>query len=127
MGMDYQFAGSASYGRFDREVCTIAEVFGGTKTEHLTERLNTEHERPFGYWFGFMSSDDSKEPKFAFPKDTNETLVKWFNNIYHDYTPEETKQIWKCISEHPEIGELSEQIYYELCTLNALGKGWHIT
>ena len=31
MGMDYQYAGSASYPRFDRELCLVAEVFGGIK------------------------------------------------------------------------------------------------
>lgn len=126
MGMDYQYAGSANYGRFDREVCAVAEVFGGIKTEHLKERLNTENERPFGYWFGFMSSDNSKEPKFAFPKDTNETLVKWFNNIYDDLTAEETEQIWECISAHPEIKEISCQIWQELNDLVECGEGWGI-
>ena len=48
MGMDYQYAGSASYPRFDRELCSVAEVFGGVKTEHLKEREETENERPFG-------------------------------------------------------------------------------
>lgn len=26
MGMDYQYAGSASYPRFDRELCEVAKV-----------------------------------------------------------------------------------------------------
>ena len=42
MGMDFQYAGSASYPRFDKEVCAVAEIFGGEKTEHLKERLKTE-------------------------------------------------------------------------------------
>lgn len=46
MGMDYQYAGSSSYPRFDRELCLVAEVFGGEKTEHLKERLATENEIP---------------------------------------------------------------------------------
>lgn len=60
MGMDYQYAGSASYPRFDRELCEVAKVFGGIETAHLKERRETESERPLGYWFGFLSSDDSK-------------------------------------------------------------------
>ena len=102
MGMDYSWAGSASYPRFDRELCAVSEVFGGIKTEHLKNRENTENERPFGYWFGFLSSDDANEKKFIFPEETNETLVKWFNDIYGDFNSEETKAIWEEISKHPE-------------------------
>ena len=35
MGMSYEYAGSASYPRFDEEVCAVAAVFGGVKTEEL--------------------------------------------------------------------------------------------
>ena len=52
MGMDYSYAGSASYPRFDRELCEVAKAFGGIETEHLRERRETEDERPMGYWFG---------------------------------------------------------------------------
>ena len=31
MGTDFQYAGSASYPRFDREVCAVAEISGGVK------------------------------------------------------------------------------------------------
>ena len=44
MGMDYRWAGSASYPRFDRELCAVAEVFGGIKAEHLKERVNITKE-----------------------------------------------------------------------------------
>lgn len=126
MGMDYYYAGSASYPRFDREVCAVAEIFGGIKTEHLKEREATEGERRFGYWFGFMSSDNSKEPKFVFPKGTNETLVKWFNNIYDEFTAEETKEIWECVSKHPEIKDISSQIWIELEYLVEDNEGWSV-
>lgn len=32
--MDCVFAGSASYPCFDEELCAVAAVFGGQKTEH---------------------------------------------------------------------------------------------
>lgn len=128
MGMDYKWAGSASYPRFDRELCTVAEVFGGIKTEHLKEREATENERPFGYWFGFLSSDDPNMPKFAFPEGTNEILVKWFNNPYYEYfTEDETRTVWECISAHPEIQEISRQIWYELEQLVETNESWYIT
>lgn len=126
MGMDYQYAGSASYPRFDRELCKVAEIFGGIKTEHLKEREVTENERPFGYWFGFLSSDKSDLPKFVFPKETNDILVKWFNDIYSDFTKEETRIIWDCISKHPEIEDISYQIWRELEMLTRLNEGWNI-
>ena len=126
MGMDYSWAGSASYPRFDRELCAVAEIFGGIKTEHLKNRENTENERPFGYWFGFLSSDDANEKKFIFPEETNETLVKWFNNIYGDFDSEETKAIWEEISKHHEIKEISSQIWYELEMLTQFNESWYI-
>lgn len=127
MGMDYCWSGSASYPRFDRELCAVAEVFGGIKTEHLKEREATESERPCGYWFGFLSSDDSNEAKFVFPNGTNETLVKWFNNIYGDFTVEETKTVWEHISKHTDIEEISSQIWNELKVCNELNDIWYIT
>ena len=126
MGMDYCYAGSASYPRFDRELCSVAEVFGGIKTEHLKERERTENDRPFGYWFGFLSSDLSNNAKFIFPDETDQTLVKWFNNIYKDFTAEETKIIWELVSAHPEIKDISIQIWDELETLVELDSGWSI-
>ena len=125
--MDYQYAGSASYPRFDRELCEVAKVFGGIETAHLKERRETESERPLGYWFGFLSSDDSKEQKFSFPEGTNDILVKWFNDIYSEsFTPEETKIVWKNISKHPEIEEISNQIWYELEALCEDNEAWEL-
>ena len=126
MGMDYCWSGSASYPRFDRELCAVAEVFGGIKTEHLKERERTENKKPFGYWFGFLSSDDSNKVKFVFPEGTNEVLVRWFNDIYGDFTEEETKTIWEQFFKHPEIEEISHQIWNELKTCCELNVAWYI-
>lgn len=124
--MDYKWAGSASYPRFDMELCAVAKVFNGVKTEHLKTRESTVNERPCGYWFGFLSSDNSNKMKFIFPDGTDEVLIRWFNNIYKFFTPEETKTIWEHISKHPEIKEISRQIWEELETLNRLNDCWHI-
>lgn len=126
MGMDYSYAGSASYPRFDREICEVAKVFGGIETDYLKERRSTEDKRPLGYWFGFLSSDNSNNAKFVFPDGTNEILVKWFNDLYGDFTVEETKVIWEYISAHPKIKDISGQLWYELETLTELDDSWHI-
>lgn len=126
MGMDYNYAGSASYPRFDEELCAVAEVLGGVQTEHLKQRKATENERVLGYWFGFLSSDDSNNKKFYFPQGTNEVIIRWFNNIYETFTPYETKIIWETISKHPQIKEISRQIWYELEKLVEFNEGWDI-
>ena len=124
--MDYTYAGSTSYPRFDRELCAVAEVFGGIKTEHIKKQEETENERPCGYWFGFLSSDNSELPKFVFPKGTNEVLIKWFNNIYGDFSEEETKIVWEHISTHTKIKEISSQIWNELEQLVKWNESWYI-
>ena len=127
MGIDYQYAGCVSYPRFDRELCEIVKVFGGIETAHLKERKETENERPLGYWFGFLSSDDSKEQKFIFPEGTNEVLATWFNDIYSEnFTPEETKTVWENVSKHPEINEISNQIWNELEILCENNEAWEL-
>lgn len=127
MGMDFKYAGSASYPRFDRELCEVAKVFGGIETEHLKERKATENERLLGYWFGFLSSDDSDNVKFVFPKETDHTLVKWFNNVYNKFSAEETAIVWEHIKEHPEIEEISSQIWDELRCLTDIDDYWNIS
>ena len=124
--MDYRHVGSSSYPRFDRELCAVAEIFGGTKTDHLIEREQTENERPFGYWFGFLSSDDSNKPKFIFPDGTDDILIRWFNDIYGDFSKEETMIVWNNISKHPEIENISDQIWNELKLLSEYNEEWDI-
>ena len=73
-----------------------------------------------------MSSDNSDLPKFTFPEDTNDVLVKWFNNIYDDFSEEETKIVWENIQVYPEIQDISDQIWNELETLVENDEGWGI-
>ena len=126
MGMDYQYVGSASYPRFDRELCAVAKIFGGVETKHLKNRMETERDHPLDYWFGFLSSDNSNEDKFVFTQNIDSTLVKWFNDIYGDFTEEETLIVWKNISEHQEIKNISSQIWNELEKLVDCGERWSI-
>lgn len=117
MGMDYQYAGSASYPRFEKELCEVAAVFGGMLTEELKKKKEETIPHSLQYWFGVISSESPETEKFVFPKNTNETLVKWFNDIYGTFSVYETVTIWKMVSQHPEIQEISSQIWDELKTL----------
>lgn len=126
MGVDYRYAGSASYPRFDREICEIAKIFGGEKTEDLIKReKNSSNESTLDYWFGFLKPA-SKETNFVFPKGTDETLVKWLNDPYAIFDEKETKVIWDHVSNHPEIEDISDQIWFELKTLVECDHGWII-
>lgn len=127
MGMDYRYAGSSSYPRFDRELCEIAKLIGAIETDHLTERKKTEDSRPFGYWFGYLSSDESDKLKFAIPETIPGAVAKWLNRPYEAMTPEETKLVWNVISDHPKIREISPQIYTELEELAKQREGWDIS
>ena len=129
MGMDYQYAGSASYPRFDEELSNVAAVFGGIKTKHLKEREVNAPEGSINWWFGAMSSADSDMPKYVFPENTAEILITWFNDPYgknHVFTAEETKEIWELIQVHPEIEEISSQIWDELQDLVECNESWDI-
>lgn len=127
MGMDYKYSGSASYSRFDKELCAVAEVFGAVKTECLkarevdVARCNSKH-NIFYNVFGTYSVLKADEPKFIFPKDINKTLVKWFQNVYGKFTVEETREVFRQCTKHPEIKTISQQIWNELsfCSKNKL-------
>lgn len=126
MGVDYRYSGSASYPRFDREICEIAKIFGGEKTEDLIKKeKNSSNESTLDYWFGFLKPA-SKETNFVFSKGTDETLVKWLNDPYAIFDEKETKVIWEHVSNHPEIENISDQIWFELKTLVECGHGWII-
>lgn len=130
MGMDYNYAGSASYPRFDEELCAVAAVFGGQKTEHLKEREASIPKSTVPYWFGTLSGDKSDLPKFVFPENTDPVLMKWFNDIYGRkacFTAEETKTVWENVQKHPEIQTISHQIWTELEELTALNEPWDIS
>lgn len=127
MGMDYMYAGSASYPRFDEELTAVAKLFGGEPTEHLKEKIDTEPKTICDYFFGTLSSMELDDKKFVFPENTNPVLVKWFNNPYGDFNFEETKIIWDILKyKHDEIEKVSSQIWQELKYCRESGIPWHI-
>lgn len=133
MGMDYRYAGSASYSRFSYEITEVAKLFDAVETVDLINAKKKFEEKNldengniinFDYFFGYGM--DVKH-KYSFPNGTNETLVKWFNNPYGDYTVEETKEIYEEINKkREEVEEISEQIMYELDRLVDNSDYWYI-
>ena len=102
MGMDYVWSGSASYSRFNRELEEVAKVFGARKT--------------------FLSD----ELRFEFPESFSCQLAEWLQNPYEYYSPQQTKSIWEEVRQHPEIEEISWQIWNELEKCVEFGDGWYI-
>ena len=127
MGMDYRYAGSASYPRFENEIRQVAASLGCTPTERLAELERESKEKPLGYWFGCMQDDGSGMPRFAVPDTLPEAVAKWLNSPYECRTPEETADIWDAVREKSEIRALSPQIWSELEWLARWHEGWDIS
>ena len=101
MGVDYCWAGSSSYPRFYSELARIVGRFHG--------------------------QGKICPPNYTFPEGTNEILIKWFNHPYQVYySPYETKIIWEEVRRHPEIEEISPQIWEELKICAETNDGWYI-
>ena len=80
MGMDYRYAGSASYPRFNDEVKGIVELFGG---KMVTDRKPQEECTLIEY---FME----KPLKYSFPEGTNKVFMKWANDPFESENPSMT-------------------------------------
>ena len=118
MGMDYIFAGSASYPRFNDEMKGIVELFGG---KMVSERKPQEECTIIEY---FME----KPLKYTMPEGTPETIIKWVNDPYDNFTSKETKEIYEFIkTKEDEATEISNQIVSELQCCVSSRIGWSIS
>lgn len=127
MGMDYRYAGSASYPRFEEEIRQVASSLGCAPTDALAELEKQSAAKPLGYWFGCMQGDGSGRPRFAVPDMLPEAVAKWLNAPYEPRTPEETAAVWSAVRTHPDIQALSPQIWSELEWLARWHEGWDIS
>lgn len=103
MGMDYVWSGSASYRRFLKEMGEIAEVFGA-------QVCNTAEGVQYYVYY---------EP-------VPEVVVGWLDHPYDYFPPQRTKEIWEAVRQHPEIEEISWQIWNELEKCVEFEDGWYI-
>ena len=131
MGMDYRYAGSASYPRFDREMEQIAHLFGGINTKELDKakeacgtELVVDGKLNLSCMFGYTKDVGVK---YVFPNETPKTLIKFFNNPYGYFSQEETDAIHKCLDEkRAEVEKISYQIMEELDSLVLCRDTWSI-
>ena len=103
MGMDYVWSGSASYRRFLKEMGEIAEVFGA-QVCYTVEGVQY----------------------YKFYEPISEVVVGWLDSPYDYFSPQRTKEIWEAVRQHPEIEEISWQIWNELKTCVEFADGWYI-
>lgn len=126
MGMDYIYAGSASYPRFDDEMCEIARVFSGVECEEIRSRREEAFKRCPKNAFIVDYRVKSDMPRFTFPNGTDPVIVKWINDPYAYLSYKDTKSVWRAVSKHPEIKDISPQIWKELKLLVKYREGWSI-
>lgn len=127
MGMDYQFAGSASYDRFDREIMALAQAFGGELNSDFQKRMNDiqcKEIHPFGIIN--VSEEDRRADKFVFPSGFDKIIAHWLNYPFDEVSAANTKHIYSILNVQPWVGSISSQICTELqqCCENECG--WNI-
>ena len=111
MGMDYIWAGTASYPRFRKEMQEVIAIFGGIPKEQITEN---------------KSSSNSDE-WYTFTQDVPIAFKKWANHPYEDLDFNETDIVYNVLnSKRNEVMKVSSQIMEEFDSLHQFGDYWHI-
>lgn len=125
MGVDFKWSGSASYPRYYEEVQKIAtQCFGAVlneqfvKDEQKVEKslLNPE------YMFGSVHERDDK---FTFPEGTPEEVVKFCQKPVGKFY--DAKKLWEAFQVHPEIEEISDDIWNEVKTCALYNESYHVS
>ena len=125
MGVDFKWMGSASYPRYYEEVQKIAtQCFGAVlneqfvKDEQKVEKslLNPE------YMFGSVHERDDK---FTFPEGTPEEVVKFCQKPVGKFY--DAKKLWEAFQVHPEIEEISDDIWNEVKTCALYNELYHVS
>lgn len=127
MGMSYQYAGSASYPRFENEIRLVANALGCAETDRIPELEGQAAAKPLGRWFGAMYGAGTEKPMFQVPDGLPPAVGKWLNSPYAGLTPAETESVWNEIKKHARIQAFSPQIWSELEWLARWHEGWDIS
>jgi hypothetical protein len=124
MGVDFKWGGSASYPRYYEEVEEIAvKCFGATLNPDFTideKKVQKSLINPT-YMFGTVHE---RPDKFFFPEGTPEAVVKFCKEPCELHA---AKPLWEEFKQHPEIEEISDQIWNEVKCCAKYGEDYHVS
>ena len=121
MGMDYRYAGSASYLRFKEELTAVVSLFGGMPSEQYKIKGASIQ------WWKSKSILECDE-KFIFTKEVPVSFKKWANHPYDELTLDETKEVQQFLSaQRKKVEEISSQIMHEFDSLIEFEDYWAIS
>lgn len=112
MGVDFFFSGSASYPRYYEEVEKIAvQCFGATLSNKFVKDEKKVKKNLLNPEYMFGSVHDRPD-KFIFPKETPKIIVEFCREpVDKEYN---ARELWKVFQKHPEIEDISFQIWNEV-------------
>lgn len=103
MGMDYTYAGSATYFRFGDEHNKVVKLFGAIESSHIVKRTES-----------FQTVGDLNY-RYKFPEGTPDAFYKWANEPFGYFNYEQTKTVYDFMQpKWEEVKEISFQIAQEL-------------
>lgn len=124
MGVDFQWSGSASYPRYYEEVEAIAtKCFGAVLNAQFVEDEKKVEKSLISptYMFGKVHERDDK---FTFPEGTPEEVVKFCQKPVDEFY--DAKKLWEAFQQHPEIEEISHQIWEEVKCCAEYRESYHV-
>jgi len=127
MGVDYKWAGSASYPRYYEEMAAVAtKVFGAKITdEYQSEQGKPENHTMLNYFIGKAHTKPTR--KFEFPEGTPKIVCRFFEEPEEYYDAEETAELWSLVKDNQLVEELSHQLYEELKLDAEYGEGYYVS
>ena len=124
MGVNFTWGGSSSYPHYYEEVEAIAtKCFGAVLNAEFVEAEKKVEKSLINptYMFGTVHERDDK---FTFPEGTPEAIVKFCQKpVAESYDP---KPLWEIFQQHPEIEEISDQIWNEVKCCAEYGELYHV-
>lgn len=124
MGVDFTWEGSASYPRYYDEVEQIAvKCFGAKLTEQFVEDSGKVQKSILNpsYMFGEVHERDDK---FIFPESTPEVILQFCRKPVGEFY--DATLLWQAFQTHPEIEEISPQIWNEVQQCAEFGEMYHV-
>lgn len=124
MGVDFQWSGSASYPRYYEEVEAIAtKCFGATLNPQFVEDEKKVEKSLINptYMFGTVHE---RNDKFIFPDGTPEVIVEFCRKPTMEFY--DASKMWEAFQQHPEIEEISYQIWEEVKCCAEYRSSYHV-